>query len=76
MSAGGLSGTSAMSTRVNVHEAQARLLELLDRVAEGEEVIITEAGEPVARLVAATKRPAPRIPGKRKRDAPDLRKFR
>jgi prevent-host-death family protein len=36
---------------VGVHEAKTNLSRLLRRVAAGEEVTITRAGEPVARLV-------------------------
>ena len=38
---------------VGAFEAKTHLLALLDRVAEGEEVIITKHGKPVARLVSA-----------------------
>lgn len=40
--------------KVNVLEAKNRLSELLRAVQRGEEVIIANRGEPVARLVAAT----------------------
>jgi prevent-host-death family protein len=43
---------------VGVHEAKTHLSKLLQRVASGEEVIITRGGEPVARLVAITPRTA------------------
>ncbi len=36
---------------VNVHEAKTHLSRLLLRVAGGEEIIITRAGKPIARLV-------------------------
>jgi prevent-host-death family protein len=41
---------------VNVHEAKARLSELLDRAAAGEEIIIAKAGKPAARLVPVRSR--------------------
>jgi prevent-host-death family protein len=41
---------------VNIHEAKTQLSRLLRKVAEGEEVTISRAGVPVARLIAA--RPA------------------
>ena len=43
---------------VNVHEAKTHLSRLLERVERGEEVVISRAGTPVAKLVAipATKR--------------------
>ncbi len=37
---------------VNIHQAKTHLSRLLQKVAEGEEVIISRAGVPVARLVA------------------------
>jgi len=36
---------------VNIHQAKTHLSRLLQRVAEGEEVVIARAGEPIARLV-------------------------
>jgi prevent-host-death family protein len=38
-------------TKYNVHEAKTHLSRLLEKVAEGEEVVIARAGVPVARLV-------------------------
>ncbi|MBA3876891.1 MAG: type II toxin-antitoxin system prevent-host-death family antitoxin [Anaerolinea sp.] len=52
-----------MSTQVNIHEAKTHLSRLLERVRDGEEVVIAKAGKPVARLVAIDRRPARRIPG-------------
>ena len=46
-------------TSYNIHEAKTHLSRLLEKVAEGEEVVIAKAGVPVARLVPmrpATKR--------------------
>ncbi len=37
--------------KVSVNEAKDRFSEMLDRLAIGDEVIITDAGEPVAKLV-------------------------
>ncbi len=39
-------------TMVGVHEAKTNLSGLLRRVAGGEEIIITNGGEPAARLIA------------------------
>ena len=39
------------TTQVNIHEAKTNLSRLLDRVAEGGEVVIAKAGKPVAKLV-------------------------
>jgi prevent-host-death family protein len=36
---------------VNIHEAKTHLSQLLRRVASGEEITISNAGKPVARLV-------------------------
>jgi prevent-host-death family protein len=36
---------------VNIHEAETTFSQLLRRVASGEEIIISDAGKPVARLV-------------------------
>ncbi|MFY9804725.1 MAG: type II toxin-antitoxin system prevent-host-death family antitoxin [Candidatus Acidiferrales bacterium] len=36
---------------VNIHQAKTHLSRLLQRVAEGEEVVIARAGAPIARLV-------------------------
>jgi prevent-host-death family protein len=38
-------------TMVNIHEAKTHLSRLLSRVAAGEEIIIANAGKPVARLM-------------------------
>lgn len=52
-----------MSTTVSVDEAQAKLRELIGKLAPGEEVVITENQKPVAKLVgersAQPSRPAP-----------------
>lgn len=45
---------------VNIHEAKTHLSKLLQRVALGEEITISKAGVPVARLV-----PVPPAQGKR-----------
>jgi prevent-host-death family protein len=47
-----------MPVSVGVHEAKTHLSRLLERVAAGEEVEITNRGRVVARLVG----PAPRTP--------------
>lgn len=39
---------------VTIQEAQARLSELIQRLAPGDELIITEDDQPVARLTLAT----------------------
>jgi prevent-host-death family protein len=42
---------SRASRTYNVHEAKTNLSKLLERTADGEEIIIARAGVPVARLV-------------------------
>jgi len=37
--------------RVNIHEAKTHLSRLLEEVSSGEEVIISKAGKPIAKLV-------------------------
>ena len=48
----------------NVHEAKTHLSKLLDRVAQGEEIIIAKSGKPVAKLVRVAVEP--RRPGRLK----------
>lgn len=52
-----------VSTIVNVHEAKTHLSRLLEKVSQGEEVVIAKSGKPVARLVAVTETPSRRVPG-------------
>jgi prevent-host-death family protein len=49
-----------MALEVNIHEAKTNLSKLLARVIAGEEVIITRAGTPVARLVPINEMKKPR----------------
>ena len=46
---------------VNVHEAKTHLSRLLDRVEQGEEILVARNGKPVAKLVPAAA--PPRKPG-------------
>jgi prevent-host-death family protein len=48
----------------NVHEAKTHLSRLLERVAEGEEIVIAKSGRPVAKLVRVAVEP--RRPGRLK----------
>jgi prevent-host-death family protein len=49
---------------ISIEEAQSRLSELIQELAPGEEVVITENDRPVARLTAASPPyRAPRPPG-------------
>lgn len=56
-------GGEPLAITVGVHEAKTHLSRLLDRVSPGEEVIITRAGQPVARLVGISTTLAQRTPG-------------
>ena len=47
---------------IELPELQA-FAELLRRVSSGEEVIISQAGTPIARIVPITEQSLPRIPG-------------
>ena len=52
-----------MTTTVNVHDAKTHLSRLLQRVEQGEEIVIARSGKPVARLTAITESPVRRVPG-------------
>jgi prevent-host-death family protein len=47
----------AVERQVNMHEAKTHLSRLVERVEAGEEVVISRAGKPVARLVSFRRRP-------------------
>ena len=51
-----------MTKSVNIAEAKAQLSALVDRAAAGEEIVLSRAGRPVARLVPLAER-LPRQPG-------------
>jgi prevent-host-death family protein len=62
-------------TQVNIHDAKTHLSRLLEQVEAGEEVVISRAGRPIARLVAYRALAKPRRPGAwkgRVRIAPDF----
>ena len=48
---------------INVHAAKTQFSRLLERVEQGEEVVIARAGKPVARLVPVEPLVEPRRPG-------------
>jgi prevent-host-death family protein len=50
--------------QVNIHEAKTHLSKLLRRVSAGEEIVISRAGKPIARLVPAEEPKRPRELGK------------
>lgn len=49
--------------KINVHEAKTHFSKLLERVNNGEEVIIAKAGSPIARLVPIGEKPKKRVVG-------------
>lgn len=57
-----------MAEKINIYDAKTRFSQLVDRVADGEEIVIARAGRPVARLVPwrepATSRRVGRLRGK------------
>ena len=52
-----------MSRIVNLYDAKTHLSDLVERAAEGEEIIIAKNGKPRARLVALPAQREPRRPG-------------
>jgi prevent-host-death family protein len=52
-----------MTYTVNVHEAKTHLSKLLQRVMNGEQIVIAKAGKPIARLTPYMPEPVQRTPG-------------
>ncbi|HYT87757.1 MAG TPA: type II toxin-antitoxin system prevent-host-death family antitoxin [Gemmataceae bacterium] len=52
-----------MSTTVSLEEAKARLVELIEQLTPGDEIVITRQDEPVAKLLPSDSRRKPRQPG-------------
>jgi prevent-host-death family protein len=52
-----------METKVNVHQAKTHLSKLLQRVMNGERIIIARSGKPVAVLAPFEAPPESRVPG-------------
>lgn len=48
--------SSDAAAQFNIHEAKTHLSRLIDRVEHGEEIIISRAGTPVAKVVPLVKR--------------------
>ncbi len=48
---------------VNIHEAKTNLSKLIEKISNGEEVIIARAGKPVAKLSSYKEKLKPRKPG-------------
>jgi len=49
---------------INVYEAKTQLSKLLERAANGEEIILGKSGKPLARLVPYRQTKQPRQPGR------------
>ena len=52
-----------MPTSINMHQAKTHFSKLLARVEAGEEIIITKAGRPIAKIVPIQSERKPRHPG-------------
>lgn len=50
---------SGQSAQVNLYEAKTQLSSLVERAANGEEIVIAKAGKPMAKLVAMPIKPEP-----------------
>ena len=48
---------------VDLEQARGRLKELVDQAAQGAQIILTQDGQPVARIIPITRRIARRRPG-------------
>ena len=55
-----------MSKAINIHEAKTNFSKLIVRVTNGEEIIISKAGNHVAKLVPISKKQKRRLPGSAK----------
>ncbi len=44
------------ATQFNIHDAKTNLSRIIDRVEHGEEIIISRAGTPVAKVIPLTRR--------------------
>ena len=52
-----------MVYQVSLHEVKSNLQKLLDQVKNGEEVVIVQAGVPIARLIPYSNAKRRRVPG-------------
>jgi prevent-host-death family protein len=60
----GQAGDEEMAEAIyNLYEAKTALSRLVDRAAKGEEIILSKAGKPLAKLVPFQRSSAPRRPG-------------
>jgi prevent-host-death family protein len=60
-----------MTKSVNIAEAKAHLSALVDRAAAGEEIILSKAGRPAARLVPLAERSPRQVGIRREWQIPD-----
>ena len=56
--------TTEQPAEFNIHEAKTHLSRLVERAAAGEEIVISKAGRPVARLGPIPRAVTPREPGR------------
>ncbi|MEO8313267.1 MAG: type II toxin-antitoxin system Phd/YefM family antitoxin [Pseudomonadota bacterium] len=49
-----------MSKAINMHDAKTHLSRLVERAAQGEEIVIAKAGKPMARLGPLENAPRPK----------------
>ena len=68
-----LVGVTLMALTLSVSADGVDLARLLERVRQGEEIIIAESGQPVARLVPIAESGTPRVPGSTAGQIEDLR---
>jgi prevent-host-death family protein len=61
-------GHNQIMASFNVAEAKARLSEILERVSQGEEILLTRRGKPVARVLPAAPAELPSILGAGRQD--------
>ena len=52
-----------LAASVNIHAAKTQLSRLVEQASSGQEIIIANAGKPVARLVPLAPQPQPRTLG-------------
>lgn len=48
--------SSSAAEQFNIHEAKTNLSRIIDRVEHGEEIIISRAGDPIAKVVPLKRR--------------------
>jgi prevent-host-death family protein len=48
--------SSEAATQFNIHDAKTNLSRIIDRVEHGEEIIISRAGHPVAKVIPLTRK--------------------